>query len=463
MISSQSLYDMMPPFIQNILLNIYSGSLQSERYGKEFKAILAELSSTQWYNKQQIEQYQLERLKELVLHCYQTVPYYTNLFDSIKLKPSDIRSLADIQKIPILTKQTIIENQTGLISTEDSPRSTDIKFGGTSGTTGTPLKIGWDRRMRAFNNACDWRQKEWAGIKPGDPIALFLGRPIINPARTCPPYWQHDRFQNFLWMSAFHLSEANFPLYIDKLKTFKPKAVEGYPSTLFEVSKAIISSGEQINVSAVFSSSEPLYEHYREVIETAFNCKVFDFYGLAERTIFATQCSEHQGHHLNFEYGITEIVDDNDQVTSGSGYLVTTSLQNYGMPLLRYKVSDKTSIITEKCNCGRSSSRIQSISTKDEDMIYKVDGTPISPSILTHPFKPITSIKKSQIIQTASNCITIKIIKSEIFSNADQEALLSSFSQRVGSDMKVRVEFLDEIPRENSGKFKWVIGLKKGK
>ena len=77
MISSQSLYDMMPPFIQNILLNIYSGSLQSERYGKEFKAILAELSSTQWYNKQQIEQYQLERLKELVLHCYQTVPYYT--------------------------------------------------------------------------------------------------------------------------------------------------------------------------------------------------------------------------------------------------------------------------------------------------------------------------------------------------------------------------------------------------
>jgi phenylacetate-CoA ligase len=462
MINIQQLYDNAPPFIQNTLLNIYSAKLYAERYGREFQEISTELKKTQWYTKSEMEDYQTSRLITIINHCYKTVPYYKNLFDSINLKPSDIQQLSDLAKIPILTKKIIRENTNDLLSTEQSYKTRSITFGGTSGTTGTPLRVGWDKRMRIFNNAVDWRQKQWAGINPGDRIAMLLGRPIVSLSRTTPPFWQYDRLQNFLWMSAFHFNTNYLHAYIERLQKFRPKAIEGYPSTLFEFAKYVLSSKSHIKVEAVFSSSEPLHEHYRDTIEKAFGCKVFDFYGLAERTIFASQCSNHTGHHLNFEYGITEFVNIDNHVTDNGGYLVTTSLQNYGMPLLRYKLTDKTSLINEECTCGRKSPRIKSIATKEEDMIYKVDGTPISPSILTHPFKPITSINKSQIIQSSESSITIKIVTSKDYSARDESMLLSSFSQRVGTDMNVVIKIVDDIPREKSGKYKWVVGLPSG-
>ena len=461
MIDIQKLYDSAPPILQNLFLNAYSAKLYKERYGTDFKSISQHLSETQWYNKQQIEEYQTSKLVTLVNHCYATVPFYRDLFDSIKLKPNDINNLSDLHKIPILTKTIIRESGSKLLSVEKSNKTRKVMFGGTSGTTGTPLRIGWDQRMRIFNNAVDWRQKDWAGIKPGDRIAILLGRPIVSINRTAPPFWQYDFFQKFLWMSTFHLSQKNLNAYVNKLIQFKPKAIEGYPSTLLEVAKFILSSGANIQVKAIFSSSEPLLKQNREIIESAFNSKVFDFYGLAERTVFATQCEHHQGHHLNFEYGISELVDSNNIPSEESGHLVTTSLQNYGMPLLRYKVNDRTSFINEKCACGREMQRIKSITTKEEDIIYKVDGTPISPSLLTHPFKPIITIIKSQIIQTAPNCITIKVVKSNTYSPTDEKTLLSSFLQRVGLDMQVKIEYVNDIAREKSGKFKWVIGIKK--
>ncbi len=457
MINAQQIYDASPYWVKTVLLNIYSANLYRERYGREFQEISSQLNQSQWFNTRQIHDYQSEKLCQLVDHCYNTVPYYKSLFNSIKLKPKDIKDISDLNKIPLLTKKDINENFQQLHSTENSSRTQNIKYGGTSGTTGTPLKIGWDRHMRIFNNAIDWRQKKWAGIEPGDPIALLLGRTIIAIDKTSPPYWQRDCSQNFLWMSAFHLSERNLPHYIEKLNHFSPAAIEGYPSTLYEIAKYMVSRNIEITMKAVFSSSEPLYPVYRETIEQAFNCKVYDFYGLAERTIFATQCESHHGHHLSFEYGATEFVDEGNIPNRTSGFLVTSGLHNYAMPLLRYRVTDMTSLIHEECPCGRKMPRIHSIETKKEDMVYKVDGTPISPSILTHPFKPITSIKKSQIIQTGSDKIVIKIVSSSEYTSTDQDALLTAFNKRVGENMNVDIEIVDDIDRDRSGKYRWVI------
>ena len=457
MASSQDVYDHSPAWVQYLLLNIYSAKLYRERYGKEFKAISLDLDASQWFSKEEIIEYQSRQLGALVRHCYDTVPYYHHLFKSLKIQPGDITTVDDLQKIPVLTKEHIRENQHELLSTEKSVRTNKITFGGTSGTTGTPLRIAWDQHMRIFNNAVDWRQKKWAGVEPGDRIALLLGRTIIRADKKNPPFWLFDRFQNFLWMSAFHLNRNNLPHYIDKLLAFKPKAIEGFPSILFEVAKYFLSANTTLKVQAVFSSSEPLHEHYRETIERAFCCKVYDFYGLAERTVFATQCGAHSGHHLNFEYGITEIVDSEDQRTDHEGHLVTTGLQNFGMPLLRYKITDRSSIMTEACSCGRAMPRIHSIDTKARDIIYRVDGTPIFPSILTHAFKPITSIEKSQIIQTARDQIVIKIVKTNRYTAADSDALFASFGKRVGKDMHVDIQEVENIPREKSGKYRWVI------
>ena len=143
-------------------------------------------------------------------------------------------------------------------------------------------------------------------------------------------------------MSSFHLSDDNIIHYIDKLSSYKPAAIEGYPSTLYILAKYMNRNNIVLPMRAAFSSSETLLPFQKEEIEKAFSCNVYDFYGLAERNVFATECEFHDGKHLNFEYGYTEIVNDaGDRLEEGEkGYLVSTSLQNYGMPIIRYKTND---------------------------------------------------------------------------------------------------------------------------
>jgi phenylacetate-CoA ligase len=208
----------------------------------------------------------------------------------------------------------------------------------------------------------------------------------------------------------------------------------------------------------VFTSSETLLPLQRSLIEERFECTVFDFYGLAERMAFATQC-EAQQYHLNFEYAVNEVVDGTgNPVPEGQeGYLVGTSLHNYGMPFIRYKTNDVTAIVTGKCECGRSMPRLKAITTKAEDIIVTPEGKLISSSVLTHPFKPLDSVKESQIIQETIDHLRIRIVPRDDYNDNDSEQLLAALRNRVGHEMKIDLEFVEEIPRTKAGKFRWVI------
>ena len=453
----QEIYNNSPYYVQQLLLNIHAARIHKERYGKKFKVILNELDETQYYTPDQIMEYQTNAFLKLINHSYNTVPYYTQLFNSIKLKPSDIKSLDDITKIPILTKETVKDNLHLLISSNFKKSS--LYSGGTSGTTGSPLKVLWDQNTCIYTNAIDWRQKKWAGITYGAKVAVILGRPIISTKRTSKPFWQHNYVHNQLWMSSFHLNDINMMHYVTKLNKFKPEAIEGYPSTLYIIASYLNRNNITIPLKAALTSSETLHDFQREAISKAFSCPVFDFYGLAERVVFATECLHHEGKHLNFEYGYTEILDDNDNPVpiGNKGYLVSTSLQNYGLPLIRYKTSDITSFIPETCACGRHMPRIQNISTKVEDIIVTPSGNMISSSSLTHPFKLINGIRKSQIIQDDINNIRLRIVTDSTFNDSDKNVLLDNFKYRVGSDINITVEVLDDIKSEKSGKYRWVI------
>ena len=139
----------------------------------------------------------------------------------------------------------------------------------------------------------------------------------------------------------------------------------------------------------------------REAMEKAFECRVFDYFGLAERTIFAVECDRHEGHHLCEEYGVTEVLGSDDQPLSDGlmGKMVTTSLHNRAMPLIRYVTNDMTALKPEACSCGRGLRLMEDVTTKAEDILTLADGRLISSSVLTHPFKPLNSVRESQIIQ----------------------------------------------------------------
>ncbi len=450
-------YNISPQFIQTMILNAYAVKIHFERYGSKFKDVQAELNHTEYFSPDEINHYQENRLKKLLQHAYHSVPYYRESFDRIRLKPEDIKSKDDLYKVPILTRDNVRNNLHKLISTDYKKK--DMVLGHTSGTTGSPLEFYWDINTCVYTNGVDWRQKQWAGVKYGDPIAVLLGRMIVPASSTKPPFWRMNYLHNQLWLSSFHMTIDNLRHYLDKLIKFKPVAIEGYPSTVYILARYMVANHLSLPLTAVFTSSETLYSIQRETIEKAFKCKVFDFYGLAERVLFATECEAHSGRHLNFEYGLTEIVDrmGHPLENGKTGVVVSTGLQNFGMPFIRYKTSDVSQIVKNYCSCGRYMPLLDDVTTKAEDIVVTSDGRMISPSVLTHPFKPMHNIEKSQIIQEDIRQIVIKIVKRPDYSENDTRILLTSFKERVGSDMDVRIEFVDDICATKSGKFRWVI------
>ena len=369
----------------------------------------------------------------------------------------DIKDLNDISRLPILAREDVRAAGDNLISSQYSKGK--LIHGHTSGTTGSPLSCFWDKQTCVYNNAIDWRQKLWGGVRYAEGIALFLGRTIVPTNKTKPPFWQHDRIHNMLWMSSFHLSEEYLPHYLKKLKQFRPAAIEGYPSTAYILARYLKKIGQKLPVKAVFTSSETLLPIQQALIEEYFQAPVFDFYGMAERVAFATQCPEFHEYHLSFEFALNEIVDsDGNTVEPGKeGYLVGTSLLNYGMPFIRYKTSDITAIKTDQCSCGRYMPRFKGITTKDEDIVVTPEGRLVSSSVLTHPFKPLNSIIESQIVQKEIDLLRIKIVRREDYTENDSALLVSALQERVGPKMHIELEFVEYIPRTEAGKFRWVI------
>lgn len=432
------------------------GSLKDKliREGIFFEKKLRFLYESQNYSKQELINYQDEQLRKVVKHAYKYVPYYKELFDNNKLAVDDIKSQNDLWKVPILTKQDVKENFEKLKSTKH-PKSL-LNLGNTSGTTGSPLKMYRDINSIIFENAIVWRQWNWAGIELGEDIAVLRGERIISKEVNEPPYWKYDKVTKRLKLSPIHLTDTNMDKYIEAIEKKGIKVLQAYPSNAYVLAKHLIKINRQLNLKAVLTSSEPLHLYQREVIEKAFCCKVWDFYGMAERVVSASECFEHDGLHINEEYSITEFLY-NEEINNEKGIIVGTTLHNYGMPLIRYKTGDFAQVKNYDCECGKRHRLINPIETKSEDMIFTKDRKYISPSTVTHIFKPLKNIYESQIIQYDVDNYKIKIVQDGIFSQEDKALLEKRSKELFGTNSIVNIDIVENIERTKNGKFRWII------
>jgi len=456
----KKLYDQMPPALQSLILSAYNLHLHRQRYGRGYRDWVDRLAQTEQLEGELLESLQNELLAEVVQHAVRHVPYYRTQFAEHGINASQIQNVEDLPRLPILTREDIAGNFNALVSERASRR--ELTIGHTSGTTGSPLEVLHDPAVTAITYALLERQYRWAGLRlgrGGDRVAVLRGNVIVPIDRRSPPYWRRNLVHNQLLMSAFHLSSDNLDGYVDAMRTFGAQVVDGYPSTLYVVARHLLRASRRLPLRAAITSSETLYPFQREAIEEAFECRVFDYFAAAERVVFATECEAHEGHHVASEYGVLELVDEEGrQVAQGaSGVMVGTSLHNLGMPLLRYRCNDVTAFRTERCSCGRALPLMEDVSTKAEDILALPDGRLISPSVLTHPFKPMHSVDESQIVQEQHDRVVIKIKPNAAFIPAESDYLVREFRKRLGDGVEVSVQIVDEIPRTKAGKFKWVV------
>ena len=182
---------------------------------------------------------------------------------------------------------------------------------------------------------------------------------------------------------------------MEALQNFRPKLLEAYPSTAFVLGSYLERENAHLTIPFVYTGSEILHAYQRELIESRIG-KVMDFYGMAERVAFASEC-EAGNLHVNSDYSFVEIVNESGDETTGPGYVVGTTFHNLVMPLIRYRLSDRTAWKPGSCSCGRPYPMIEGIAGKFEDVIFGAEDEPVSPSLVTFAFKGVSNIESSQV------------------------------------------------------------------
>ena len=453
----ERLYLKSPTFVQNALVSHRGRRLRRERFGPVYDRWNEFFRESERLDAAGLRQYQEERLRVVVAHAYETVPYYRGLMDGLKLKPHDLTRVEDLPKLPVLTKDVIRANLDDLLSTAVDRRRVRKVY--TSGTTGDAVNFYWDRGVDIVNNACLWRGRRWGGLEFGQPYATLLGKLIKAPERKRPPFWRFNRSWNQMLLSSHHMTPANLPRYIDAMRDHGVVALDAYPSMAVVLARYLESVGEYLPLKCVFTTAEPLHTPDREILTERFQCGVFDGYSQAERVVYSAECDHHRGHHLFQEYGVCEIVDgEGVPVEPGvPGRLVGTGLHNMAMPLLRYDVGDVASLSTDVCTCGRSLPLMGLVATRQGDIISTPDGRLLPALMVLRPFMYVDGVKASQFVQHTLTDYTARIAIDRELSSTEVDELVRNLCARLGGTVNIKVERVDDIPRSANQKFRRVV------
>ena len=413
------------------------------------------LGKTQWYSSDELKELQLRLLRRLVRHCYNTVPYYHNLMDSKGITVEDIKTLDDVKLFPVLTRERIMQAGDSIRSTRYPRLMTRVAY--TGGTTGTPMQLRRDIFSIANEHAFVRRQWDWAGIGLRDRCAYLTGRIIVEPDRKTGPLHTYDPVMKELILSTYHLSRDTAKEYAEVIKRYGAKAVVGYPSAVYLLAQTCLDSGIQLTLESVLTSSETLTGSMKSTIAEAFGCKVFDFYGSAERVCYIFTC-EHGRYHIIPEYGLTELIPiDGPEEMQHS--VVSTGFWNLAMPLIRYNMGDIVRKSDDTCPCGRQFQVIESISGRQADVVKTPSGREFGAAILTHLLYGTNHIVESQIVQDDLEHITIEYVPGNGFSAGDLADLRALILKHLPSELKVDLKEVEAVKRTSNGKIRPVVSM----
>jgi phenylacetate-CoA ligase len=449
-------YNHSPAFMQDLMTTIYSRGRSRVKYGPKFYEYLTDLERTQWYTNEDLQALQDEKIRRLIWHAYHYVPYYRQLFDTIGISPKDVRNKHDLQSLPYLEKGTVQARLNDFRSSlYRDPRS--VECFQTSGTTGKALNVYVSLDALQLEKAFMWLHRSWGGVKFGDKAAAFVGFPIVPVKRTSPPFWVYDRTENRMIFSLQHISKANLSAYADELRRFQPDFIYGYPTAIYLMALYLCDAGiTSIRPKMVHTASETLLPQQRTVIEQAFGCQVFDWYGAAELIANIVQC-ERGNYHIKMEYGVVEILNSNGTPAPPGqiGELVCTGLNNLAMPFIRYRVGDTAIPKEGACPCGRGGQLVERITGRTEDVIVTPDGRYLSR--LDFVFKGILNVQEAQLVQDTHDHLRVRIVPRPNFTDRDSAQIMANLRERLGGQMRIEIEIMEHIPRTASGKFRYVI------
>lgn len=419
------------------------------------------LKKSQFWDKEEIKKYQLEQLKKLLIHSYENVPYYHKLFDEVDFRPYNFKDFEELRKIPFLTKE-IIRNNLEELKAKNYP---DYKFGyiTTGGTTGNALGV-YEEKNISYIKELAYLKKFLDGIAINFYDKSVVLRGTVIPKSDKGKFWKYSLFGRSLILSSYYMTDENLPKYIKKIQKFKPKYIIAYPSSSYILAKYMKKNNIKTfdSLKAIICGAENLYEWQRKFLEDIFQCKIYELYGHSEQAVLAYTCKKSNFFHFHPEYGYVEFIDKYGfPVKKENEFceIVATGFKNYIFPFIRYKTDDSCIYTSKKCFCERNYPLAKSIEGRwsSSDFLISRDNRLISITSMNMHSDVFDNIEQFQFYQETKGEVIFRIVKMASYTDKDTNKIKQQLLRKLGNDFKLKIEFVEKIPRTSRGKQKFLI------
>jgi phenylacetate-CoA ligase len=438
----------------SLLLPAYESGIKRRKTYRYWR----ELERTQWLSPAELRQLQSDALRRLVAHTFEHCPYYQAAWSHLGLGPGRLQSLEDFHRWPVIDRDVIRANRSGLRARVAGMRLIQKSTGGSSGV---PLQFDLDTDSNDRRTAAWHRGYNWAGAAPGTK-QLYLWGVALGKR----PWWKeckeqlHNRFLRRLVLNSFELSDERVPSFLERLNRYRPDAIVAYTNPLYAFARALGERGlKPFSPKSIVVGAEKLHPFQRELIERIFQAPVFETYGSREVMLIAAECGRQDGMHLTAENLLVEVLDDAGQPTPAGeeGNVVVTDLYNYGMPFIRYANGDRAVAGWGTCACGRGLPLLRKVVGRRLDMLCTADGRQVPGEFFPHLLKDFAAVKRFQVIQEEPDRVQLRAVLRDAWSETDRQTLDREVRKVLGQSTRFEVVRVQDIPLTPAGKLQVVV------
>jgi phenylacetate-CoA ligase len=410
-------------------------------------SLFPEVYKNQYKPLKELRKIQEKRLRFIVDFAYRNTRFYKEKFKETGITPSDIQTLTDITRIPVITKNEIkVAYPQKVVASGYSEHNCVKKT--TSGTSGNVITLLIDYAAMDHLSAVAFRDHVAQGVRPWHKFFILYH----DPAQ------QKKASKNVLYRMKGVLGILPAEELVEAARVYQPHIMGGHPSTYVSMAKVVEEKGiTDVNPRLVLVGGEIAYPSYREYIEKIFCCKTLNKYGAYEAYSIAWECLHHSM-HIDADSVIVEFLKDGEPAAPDErGEIVITNLWNKAMPFIRYKMDDIGILSDEVCTCGRGLPLMKELEGRADDFLVLPSGNVIPPTRLIPPFFLTPHIEEFTVIQDTKTHIHIQIVPRKGLTEMEEKTLLQQISAVLGEPLDIDMEKVDSIKRVGWGKFKAVM------
>lgn len=421
-----------------------------------FSQYYKEFSRTQYLQRSELEQLQLARVRTLLAHAYTNCDFYRCRIDEAGLKNGSITSLQDLARLRPLTKTDIQTQRDAMVARNfpDSQRQRNQ----TGGSTGSPLQFWVDTERYASRMASTLRHNEWAGYRTGDWCAYLWGaRMDMHPDASLWNTLRNHMLYRRLELNTSEVSVTQWDKFIADVQRVRPPVLLAYARSAVELAQEAEKRRVNLKFRSIITTAEILSSEHRSLLESSFAAKVYNRYGCREVSVIASECEYHIGLHVNADALLVEIEPD-PTLPNGYGKVLVTDLLNRSMPFIRYEIGDASRWLDDQaCLCGRGLPLLADIEGRTTEFLKMPDGRVISGPALTLIIADMSDVGQVQFVQIANDQVELRVVPGNGYGENTRQELQRRLFLYLKDAVRLDVVEVGSIPKEPSGKYRFVI------